>query len=111
MALLYRYIYVVCYQRLLLIDLAFEQCTYLSLYKAPELQCRDEVCCVTEVSTFTQVSSGLKRVHILIFSKCKYFHVKVASLATVKSCVTVGPIVDGKCLAPCMQLPWISSQP
>ena len=49
---------------------------------------------VTEVSTFwviTQVSSGLKK-HILIFSKYKYLHVKIASLANVKSCVTVGPI-------------------
>ena len=50
---------------------------------------------VTEVSTFlvtTQVSSGLKKSHILIFSKYKYLHVKIASLANVKSCVTVGPI-------------------
>ena len=31
-------------------------------------------------------------VHSLIFSKFKYHHVKVASLATVKSYVTVGPI-------------------
>ena len=33
---------------------------------------------VTEVSTFlviTQVSSGLKKSHILIFSKYKYLHV------------------------------------
>ena len=50
---------------------------------------------VTEVSTFlviTQVSSALKKSHILIFSKYKYLHVKIASLANVKSCVTVGPI-------------------
>ena len=26
------------------------------------------------------------------FSKCKYLHVKIASLANVKSCVTIGPI-------------------
>ena len=51
---------------------------------------------VTEVSTFlvtTQVSSGLKKSHILVFSKYKYLHVKIASLADVKSCVTVGPIL------------------
>ena len=47
---------------------------------------------VTEVSTLliiTWVSSGLKK---CIFSKYKYLHVKIASLANVKSCVTVGPI-------------------
>ena len=47
---------------------------------------------VTEVSTLlviTKVSSGLKKLHILIFSKYKYLHVKIASLANVKSCVTV----------------------
>ena len=53
---------------------------------------------VTEVSTFlviTQVSSGLKKSHILIFSKYKYLHVKIASLAKVKNPVSpysVGPI-------------------
>jgi len=50
---------------------------------------------VTEVSTFlaiTQVSSGLKKSHIRIFSKYKYLHVRMASLANVKSCVTLGPI-------------------
>ena len=50
---------------------------------------------VTEVSTFvtiTQVSNGFKKSHILIFSKFKYLHYKIASLATVKSCVTIGPI-------------------
>ena len=53
---------------------------------------QDEVCVVTEVSTcliITQVSGGLKK---LIFSKCKYLPVKIASLATVKSCVTLGPV-------------------
>ena len=50
---------------------------------------------VTEVSTFlviTQVSSGLKKSHIFIFSKYKYLLVMhaIASLANVKSCVTVG---------------------
>ena len=51
---------------------------------------------VNKVSTFlviTQVSSGLKKLHILIFSKYKYLHVKIASLVNVKSCVTVVPIV------------------
>ena len=51
---------------------------------------------VTEVLTLliiTRVSSGLKKkLHMLIFSKYKYLHVKIASLANVKSCVTVGPI-------------------
>ena len=50
---------------------------------------------VTELSTFlviTQVSSGSKKSHILIFSKYKYLLVKIAGLANVKSCVTVGPI-------------------
>ena len=64
---------------------------------------------VTEVSTFlviTQVSSDLKKSHILIFStEYKYIHVKIAtySLANVKSCVTVrmfGPV----------QSQWITSQ-
>ena len=48
---------------------------------------------VTEVSRFlilTQVDSGLT--NILIFHKFKYLHVKIASLATVKSCVTIGQI-------------------
>ena len=36
---------------------------------------------------------------ILIFSKCKYLHAEIASLATVKSCVTIVPFRDGKCLA------------
>ena len=51
---------------------------------------------VTEVSTLliiTGVSSVLKKKsQMLIFSKYKYLHVKIASLANVKSCVTVGPI-------------------
>ena len=51
---------------------------------------------VTEVSTLliiTPVSSGLKKKsQMLIFSKYKYLHVKIASLANVKSCVTMGPI-------------------
>ena len=50
---------------------------------------------VTEVSTLliiTRVSSGLKKLQMLIFSKYKYLHLKIASLANVKSWVTVGPI-------------------
>ena len=50
---------------------------------------------VTKVSTLliiTLVSSGLKKSQMLIFSKYKYLHVKIASLAYVKSCITVGPI-------------------
>ena len=52
------------------------------------------VCLATEARTLlviTQVSSGL--MHILIFSKInKYLHAKIASLANVKSCATMGPI-------------------
>ena len=33
-----------------------------------------------------------KKKHTLIFSNDKYFQVKIASLANLKSCVTVGPI-------------------
>ena len=50
---------------------------------------------VTKVSTLliiSRVSSGLKKSQMLIFSKYKYLHVKIASLANVKSCVTMGPI-------------------
>ena len=50
---------------------------------------------VTKVSTLliiTRVSSGFKKIADVIFSKYKYLHVKIASLANVKSCVTVGPI-------------------
>ena len=51
---------------------------------------------VTKVSTLliiTRVSSGLKKKsQMFIFSKYKYLHVKIASLANVKSCITVGPI-------------------
>ena len=63
----------------------------LPLYKAPELKL-DEVCVVTKVSallTITQVSCGY---NFLIFSKCKYLHAKIASLATVNVRVTMGPI-------------------
>ena len=48
---------------------------------------------VTKVLIITRVSSGLKKTsQMLIFSKYKFLHVKIASLAKVKSCVTVGPI-------------------
>ena len=62
-------------------------------YKAQELQVVGNVCEVTEGRTLlaiTQVSSGLKKLYILIFSKYRYFHVKIASLANVQSCVTIG---------------------
>ena len=66
------------------------------LYNALELQVRIKFGVVTKVSTFlviTQVSSGLEKLHILIFNKYNYYlHVKIAILANVKSCVTVGPI-------------------
>ena len=61
------------------------------------------VCEVTEVSTLlviTQVSSSLKKFHILIFSKYKYLHVKIASLANVKFCVTIGPIHEWQTFGP-----------
>ena len=47
---------------------------------------------VTKVSTLliiTRVSSGFKKIANVDY---KYLHVKIASLANVKSCVTVGPI-------------------
>ena len=51
---------------------------------------------VTEVSTLliiTQVSSGLNKIaNVNLFSKYKYLHVQMASLANVKSCITMGPI-------------------
>jgi len=73
---------------------ACEWCTYLSLcmYKAQELQVVGNICEVTEgraLLVIIQVSSGLKNLYILIFSKYKYLHVKIASLANVQSCVTI----------------------
>ena len=51
---------------------------------------------VTKVSTLliiTRVSSGLKKNNqMLIFTKYKYLRVKIASLANVKSSITVGLI-------------------
>ena len=38
----------------------------------------------------TQASSGLEKLHMPKFCKYRYLYVKVGSLATVKSCVTVG---------------------
>ena len=63
---------------------------------AQELQVMGNIFVVTKVSTLliiTRVSSGLKKnPQMLIFRKYKYLHVKIASLANVKSCITVGPI-------------------
>ena len=67
----------------------------VSLYKAQEFQVMGNVREVMEGRTLlviTQVSSGLKKFHILIFSKYKYLHVKIPSLTIVISCVTIGPI-------------------
>ena len=52
---------------------------------------------VTEVPTvliITQVSCGSSKTLILSFlaKVSKYLHAKIASLTTVKSCFTVGPI-------------------
>ena len=60
---------------------------------------------VTKVSTLliiTRVSSGLKKSQMLIFSKYKYLHVKIDSLANVKSCITVGPISLMENVWPCI---------
>ena len=76
------------------------------LYNALELQVRMKFGVVTEVSTFlviTQVSSGLIKSHIFIFSKYKYLHVKRDSLANVKSCVMLGMFGT-------VQFQWITSQ-
>ena len=62
---------------------------------------------VTEVSTLliiTRVSSGLKKIANVNFSKYKYLHVKIASLADVNSCVTVGPISLMANVWPCIVL-------
>ena len=63
------------------------------LYKVEELQVVGNICVVTEGTTLlfiTQVSSGLKIAYVHL--QHKYFHVKIASLANVIFCVTVGPI-------------------
>ena len=39
---------------------------------------------------------------MLIFSKYKYLHVTIASLANVKSCITVGPILLMANVWPCL---------
>ena len=61
-------------------------CILLSLYKAQELQVMGniEVNKGRTLLVITQVSSGLKKIHILIFSKYKYLHVKIATLAKCK---------------------------
>ena len=69
--------------------------TYLSLLQGSRDPVVENVCEVTKGRTLlaiTQVSSGLKQLLILIFSKYKYFDVKIASSANVKFCVTIGPI-------------------
>ena len=69
----------------------------LVFVQGSRVQVVGNVCVVTEGRTLlviTQVSSGVKNLHILILSKYKYIYVKIASLANVKSCVTIG-----KCLA------------
>ena len=65
------------------------------------------ICVITEgraVLIITHVSSSLKKNHVLssLANIHKYLHVKIASLVSVKSCVTVGPIHYGKCLALCI---------
>ena len=72
-------------------------CEFLVFVQGSRVQVVGNVCVVTKGRTLlviTQVSSGLKKSHILIFSKYKYLYVNIASLANVKSCVTIG-----KCLA------------
>ena len=57
---------------------------------AQELQVTCNVGVVTERRTLliiTQVSSGLKKLHMPKFCKYKYLHVKTASLAIVKFCM------------------------
>ena len=68
-------------------------CEFLVFVQGSRVQVMGNVCVVTKGRTLlviTQVSSGLKKSHILIFSKYKYLYVKIASLANVKSCVTIG---------------------
>ena len=82
------------------LDIAFNNVHTLAFVQGSRVISRDEVCVITEVPTFliiTRVSMVLnKNLQILIFSKRKYLHVKIASLATVKSV-----LIDGKCLALC----------
>ena len=67
------------------------------MYEAQELQVSGNIGVVTEeiiLLIITQVSSGFKKkLHMLKFCKYKYLYAKIASLAIVKSCVTVGPFV------------------
>ena len=72
------------------------------LFNTLELQVRMKFGMVGEVSTFlviTPVSNRLKNSHILIFSKYKYLHVKIASLANVNP---VSPLVQFINVWPCM---------
>ena len=63
----------------------------------------------TTILIIAQVSSGFKKLYMLTFSKYKYFHVKIASLAVVKSCVTIGHFCEWQ-IFHLMHLPWVSSQ-
>ena len=68
----------------------------LVIIQGSRAQVRMKFSVVSEVSTFliiTQVSSSWKKSHVLIFSKCKYLHAKIGSLGTIKSCLTIGPIL------------------
>ena len=63
------------------------------------------VCVVTKgrtilVITVTQISSGFKKSAYSHLIKYMYHHVKIASLANVKSCVTVGPIHSSQMFGP-----------
>ena len=72
-----------------------------SLYKAQELEVVGNVCEVTEgriLLVITQASR--KKFHILNFSKYKYLYVKIASLANVKSYVTIGSIHEWQMFGP-----------
>ena len=70
------------------------------------------ICVVTKLSTLliiTLLSSGFKKLHMPRFCKYKYLHVTIASLAIVKSCVTISPSCG--CQMFHLVHSWISSQP
>ena len=49
--------------------------------------------CLVDIGDwFLRMRVGVNELHILIFSKYKYLHANIASLANVKSCVTIEPI-------------------
>ena len=54
----------------------------------------EETCVVSEVSTLLVITqdSSFKKFNFQKFMKYNYLNAKVASLATIKSCVTVGLI-------------------